>query len=164
MTNDAPILVRPARDGAAAIILSFVRELADYEKLSHEAVATEAMIARALAGPRPYAEALIAEAGGAPAGFALFFHTFSTFVGRPGLYLEDIYVRPAQRRRGVGLALLRELARIALARDCGRMEWAVLDWNEPALRFYRDKLGARAMSEWTVQRLDRARIEALAEG
>ncbi|HUB97457.1 MAG TPA: GNAT family N-acetyltransferase [Stellaceae bacterium] len=159
----ARIAIRPAAAADAAILLGFVRELAAYEKLSHEAVATEAMLAAALFGPRPFAEALIAEWDGAPVGFALFFHTFSTFVGRPGLYLEDIYVRPAHRRHGVGHALLRELAAIALARDCGRLEWAVLDWNEPAIRFYREKLGARAMDEWTVQRLDRARIKALAE-
>lgn len=156
------IAIRAARDGDAAVILGFVRELAEYEKLAHEAVASEDMIARALFGPRPYAEALIAERAGAAVGFALFFPTFSTFVGKPGLYLEDIYVQPTQRRHGVGHALLRELAKIALARDCGRLEWAVLDWNEPAIRFYRDKLGARAMADWTVQRLDRTGIAALA--
>lgn len=156
--------IRPATAADAALILGFVRELADYEKLAHEVLATEPMLARALAGPRPYAESLIAEADGAPIGFALFFHTFSTFVGKPGLYLEDIYVKPAFRKQGIGLRLLRELAKIALARDCGRLEWAVLDWNEPALRFYRDKLGARPMDEWGLQRLDRAGIEALAKG
>jgi len=164
MTAYDAIVIRPATEADAATILGFVRELAAYEKLEHEAVASEDMLARGLFGPRPYAEALIAEADGAPAGFALFFHTFSTFVGKPGLYLEDIYVRPTHRRHGIGRALLRELARIALARDCGRLEWAVLDWNEPAIRFYRDKLGARALDEWTVQRLDRAGITALADG
>lgn len=164
MTAPANIVVRPAIEADVATILGFVRELAVYEKLAHEAVATEGMLARGLFGPRPWAEALIAEADGAPVGFALFFHTFSTFVGKPGLYLEDIYVRPAHRGQGIGLALLRELAKIALTRDCGRMEWAVLDWNEPAIQFYRTKLGARAMDEWTVQRLDGERIKALAEG
>jgi GNAT superfamily N-acetyltransferase len=164
MTAPASIVVRPAIEADVATILGFVRELALYEKLAHEAVATEGMVARGLFGPRPCAEVLIAEVDGAPVGFALFFHTFSTFVGKPGLYLEDIYVRPAHRRQGIGLALLREVAKIALARDCGRMEWAVLDWNEPAIRFYRTKLGAQAMDEWTVQRLDRERIKALAEG
>jgi GNAT superfamily N-acetyltransferase len=164
MTARATIAVRPATEADVATILGFVRELAAYEKLSHEAVATEDMLARGLFGPGPYAEALIAEADGAPVGFALFFHTFSTFVGKPGLYLEDIYVQPAHRRQGIGLRLLRELAKIALLRDCGRMEWAVLDWNEPAIRFYRTKLGARAMDEWTIERLDRTRIKALAEG
>jgi len=162
MTPPDTILIRPAIPADTAILLGFVRELAEYEKLAHEAVATEEMLARHLFGARPYAEALIAEADGAAAGFALFFHTFSTFVGKPGLYLEDIYVRPDHRRRGIGLALLRELAKIALARDCGRMEWAVLDWNAPAIAFYERKLGARAMSDWTVERLDRAGIEALA--
>jgi GNAT superfamily N-acetyltransferase len=164
MTAAAHIVIRPATEADVATILGFVRELADYEKLAHAAVATEAMIARGLFGPRPYAEALIAEIDGAPVGFALFFHTFSTFVGLPGLYLEDIYVRPAHRRKGIGLGLLRELAKIALARDCGRLEWAVLDWNEPAIRFYRTKLGARAMDDWTTQRLDRDAIMALAAG
>ncbi len=162
MTGSTSITVRAARDGDARIILGFVRELAVYERLAHESVATEDMIARALFGPRPVAEALIAECDGAAVGFALFFPTFSTFVGKPGLYLEDIYVQPGHRRHGVGRALLRELAKIALARDCGRLEWAVLDWNEPAIRFYRDKLGARVMADWTVQRLDRAGIAALA--
>jgi GNAT superfamily N-acetyltransferase len=164
MTASAPITYRPAVAADAATILGFVRELADYEKLTHAAVATEDMIARGLFGPRPYAEALIAEIDRAPVGFALYFHTFSTFVGRPGLYLEDIYVRPAHRRQGIGLGLLRELAKIALSRNCGRLEWAVLDWNEPAIRFYRDKLGARAMDDWTTQRLDRDAIVALAAG
>lgn len=164
MTPGAPIAIRPATRADVAAVLAFVRELAEYEKLAHEAVATEEQLARFLFGPRPYAECLIAEAGGAPVGFALYFHTFSTFVGKPGLYLEDLYVRPAHRRRGIGARLLRELAKIALARDCGRLEWAVLDWNEPALRFYREKLGARAMSDWTVQRLERDAIEALAQG
>lgn len=164
MTARATIVIRPATEADAATILGFVRELAAYEKLPHEAVATEDMLARGLFGPRPYAEALIAEADGAPVGFALFFHTFSTFVGKPGLYLEDIYVQPAHRRQGIGLRLLRQLTKIALMRDCGRMEWAVLDWNEPAIRFYRTKLGARAMDEWTIERLDRARIKTLAEG
>jgi GNAT superfamily N-acetyltransferase len=164
MTVPAHILIRPATEADVAAILGFVRELAEYEKLAHAAVATEDMIARGLFGPRPYAEALIAELDGTPVGFALYFHTFSTFVGKPGLYLEDIFVRPAHRRQGIGLGLLRELAKIALRRDCGRLEWAVLDWNEPAIRFYRHKLGARAMDDWTTQRLDRDAIAALAAG
>jgi GNAT superfamily N-acetyltransferase len=157
-------ITRPATEADVATILGFIRELAAYEKLTHEVDATEDMLARGLFGPHPYAEGLIAEADGAPVGFALFFHTFSTFVGKPGLYLEDLYVQPAHRRQGIGLGLLRELAKIALMRECGRMEWAVLDWNEPAIRFYRTKLGARAMGDWTVQRLDRERIEVLAKG
>jgi GNAT superfamily N-acetyltransferase len=164
MKARADFVIRPATEADVATILGFVRELAAYEKLSHEANATEEMLARGLFGPCPHAEALMAEADGAPVGFALFFHTFSTFVGKPGLYLEDIYVQPAYRRLGIGLGLLRELAKIALMRDCGRIEWAVLDWNEPAIRFYRTKLGALLMGDWTVQRLDRERIKALAEG
>src|ERR1700722_1734693 len=156
------ITVRTAIASDIATILGFVRELAAYEKLADQAVATEDMLARGLFGPRAYAEGLIAEADGEAVGFALFFHTFSPFVGKPGLYLEDLYVRPAHRRQGIGGVLLRELAKIALMRDCGRMEWSVLDWNEPALRFYRAKLGARPMDEWTVQRLGRQQIEALA--
>jgi GNAT superfamily N-acetyltransferase len=163
MTARANIIFRPATEADVATILGFVRELAAYEKLAHDAVATEDMLARGLFGPRPYAEGLIAEADGVPVGFAVFFHTFSTFGGKPGLYLEDIYVQPMHRRQGIGLGLLRELAKIALMRDCGRMEWAVLNWNEPAIRFYRTKLGARAMDEWTTQRLDREDIMALAE-
>jgi GNAT superfamily N-acetyltransferase len=164
MTARASIIYRPATEADVPTILGFVRELAAYEKLEQDAVATEDMLARGLFGPRPYAEGLIAEISGAPVGFALFFHSFSTFVGKPGLYLEDIYVRPAHRRQGVGLGLLRELAKIALSRDCGRMEWAVLDWNEPAIQFYRTKLGAQAMDAWTTQRLDRDAITALAAG
>ncbi len=164
MTARPDVVVRPATAADVATLLGLVRELAAYENLAQDAVATEDMLARGLFGPRPCAEALIAEAAGAPVGFALFFPTFSTFVGKPGLWLEDIYVQPAHRRHGIGLLLLREVAKIALGRDCGRMEWAVLDWNEPALRFYRTRLGARALDEWTVQRLDRARIAALADG
>jgi GNAT superfamily N-acetyltransferase len=163
MTALANLIIRPATEADVATILGFVRELAAYEKLTHEAVATEDMLARGLFGAHAYAEGLIAEADGAAVAFALFYHTFSTFVGKPGVYLEDIYVQPSHRRHGVGRALLRELAKIALSRDCGRMEWAVLDWNEPAIGFYRTKLGARPMDEWTVQRLDREHIIALAE-
>jgi GNAT superfamily N-acetyltransferase len=164
MKASANFIIRPATEADVATILGFIRELAAYEKLTHEVDATEDMLALGLFGPHPYAEGLIAETDGVPVGFALFFHTFSTFVGKPGLYLEDLYVQQAHRRQGIGLGLLRELAKIALIRDCGCMEWAVLDWNEPAIRFYRTKLGARAMGEWTVQRLDRERIEVLAKG
>ncbi len=163
MTAPAHIIIRPAAPADVATILGFVRELADYEKLAHAAVATEGHD-RARAGPRPYAEALIAGIRRRARWICLYFHTFSTFVGKPRLYLEDIYVRPAHRRQGIGLGLLRELAKIALARDCGRLEWAVLDWNEPAIRFYRDRLGARAMDDWTTQRLDRDATAALAAG
>jgi len=142
-------------------ILAFIRALADYERLLHEVVATEDGIRQALFGPRPYAEVVLAEDDGAPIGFALFFHTFSTFVGLPGLYLEDLFVVPEARGRGVGRALLAHLSRLAVERGCGRVEWAVLDWNAPAIRFY-ESLGARPNSEWTVYRLTDEPLAALA--
>ena len=153
--------IRPATRADAAVIASLVRELAEYEKLSHEAIATAADFLRELDSSSPVIHVLIAEWNGAAVGFALYFFNFSTFVGRPGLYLEDLFVRPAQRANGIGRALLRALARIARERNCGRMEWAVLDWNEPALRFY-ESLGARQMNEWVIHRLTAAQIEKLA--
>jgi GNAT superfamily N-acetyltransferase len=153
--------IRPATRADAPTIAALVRELADYEKLLHEAKAGADDFLRELDSPNPVIHVLIAEWNGEPAGFALYFYNFSTFVGRPGLYLEDLFVRPAQRKHGIGRALLRELARIALERNCGRMEWAVLDWNEPALRFYKS-LGARPMTEWIVHRLTTAEIGKLA--
>src|SRR5215467_12624546 len=126
--------IRPATAGDAATIAGLVRELAEYEKLAHEARATPADFASELESPNPVIRVLIAEWNGAPAGFALYFFNFSTFVGRPGLYLEDLFVRPALRSHGIGRGLLRALARVARERGCGRMEWAVLDWNEPALK------------------------------
>ena len=153
--------IRPATPDDAATVASLVRELADYEKLLHEAKGTAADFQRELESPNPVIRVLIAEWNGAPAGFALYFFNFSTFVARPGLYLEDLFVRPALRSHGIGRALLRELARIARARDCGRMEWAVLDWNEPALKFYKS-LGARPLTEWIVHRLTATEIAALA--
>jgi GNAT superfamily N-acetyltransferase len=142
-------------------ILAFIRALAEYERLLHEVVATEDGIRQALFGPRPYAEVVLAEDAGMPIGFALFFHTFSTFLGQPGIYLEDLFVIPEARGKGVGKALLAELARLAVTRGCGRVEWAVLDWNAPAIRFY-DGLGARPNEEWTVYRLTGASLAALA--
>ena len=153
--------IRPATQADAATIASLVRELADYEKLLDEAKATPADFQRELESPNPVIQVLIAEWDGQPAGFALYFFNFSTFVGRPGLYLEDLFVRPAQRKHGIGRALLRELARIAERRGCGRMEWAVLDWNEPALRFYQS-LDARQMKEWIIHRLTPVEIARLA--
>ena len=153
--------LRPATAADVPLVLRFIRELADYERLAHEVVADEAGIAAALFGPRPYAEVVIAESGDEPAGFALFFHNFSTFVGRPGIYLEDLYVRPALRGRGVGARLLAHLAALAVERGCGRLEWSVLDWNEPAIGFYR-RLGARAMDEWTVFRVAGDALDRLA--
>ena len=153
--------IRPATCADAPLIATLVRELADYEKLLPDAKATAADFLRELEAPNPVIHVLIAEWDGEPAGFALYFFNFSTFVGRPGLYLEDLFVKPALRSHGIGRALLRALARIAKERNCGRMEWAVLDWNEPALRFYKT-LGARQLNEWIVHRLTPVEIDALA--
>jgi GNAT superfamily N-acetyltransferase len=153
--------IRPATRDDAPVIASLVRELADYEKLLEDAKATAADFLREIESPNPVIHVLIAEWNGSPCGFALYFFNFSTFVGRPGLYLEDLFVRPAQRKHGIGRALLRELARIASQRGCGRMEWAVLDWNEPALRFYKS-LDARQMNEWIIHRLTPVEIAKLA--
>lgn len=153
----AELLIRPATRADVPLILSLIRELAEYERDPGAAVATPELIERhlfgeGLAGRGRVAECVIGEIGGRPEGFALFFHNFSTWLGRPGLYLEDLFVRPAARGKGLGKALFTHLARIATERGCGRMEWAVLDWNEPAIGFYRS-LGAAPMSEWTVFRL-----------
>jgi GNAT superfamily N-acetyltransferase len=156
-----PITLRPAEPADVPLILAFIRELAEYERLTHEVVATEENLRGTLFGERPYAECLIASLEGEAAGFALFFHNYSTFLARPGIYLEDLYVRPDARGRGVGLALLAGMARLALERGCGRLEWAVLDWNEPALAFYR-RLGAVPMDEWTVHRVAGPALEVLA--
>ena len=154
--------IRPAAPADAPIIASLVRELADYEKLLHEAKARPEDFRRELEAENPVIRVLIAEWNGEPAGFALYFFNFSTFVGKPGLYLEDLFVRPALRSHGIGRALLRALARIARERDCGRLEWAVLDWNEPALKFYQS-LGARQMKEWIIHRLTPVEIGKLAD-
>ena len=146
------VRIRPATIDDVSLILTLIRGLADYERLAHEAVVTEADIRESLFGERPAAEVLVAEVGNEAAGFALFFHNYSTFLGRRGLYLEDLFVFPAYRGQGIGLALMRRLARLAIERQCGRFEWWVLDWNESAIDFYQ-RLGARAMSDWTVYRL-----------
>jgi GNAT superfamily N-acetyltransferase len=146
------LALRAAAREDVPTLLGFIRELADYERLSHEVVADEAQLERALFGARPGAEAVIASWDGADAGFVLFFPTFSTFLARPGLYVEDLFVRPALRGRGVGKALLRHVARLTVQRGCGRLEWAVLDWNEPAIAFY-ERAGARPLEEWTTYRL-----------
>ena len=143
------------------LILTFIRELAEYERLSHEVVATEDSLHEWLFGEKPVAEVLIAEYGAEAVGFALFFHSFSTFLGRPGIYLEDLYVRPAFRGRGMGEAMLVHLAKLAKERGCGRLEWSVLDWNEPSIRFY-ESLGAVAMQDWTVQRVTGEALDRLA--
>jgi GNAT superfamily N-acetyltransferase len=171
------IEVATAADAGA--ILTLIRGLAGYERLAHEVVATEDDLRRTLVGPRPAAEALLAYAdvasgaagaashgalsGAAPVGFALFFTSYSTFLGKPGIYLEDLFVLPAHRGHGIGKALFRRVAQIAVERDCGRMEWSVLDWNEPALKFYR-AMGAQPMDEWTVQRLTGETLRAAAQG
>jgi GNAT superfamily N-acetyltransferase len=157
------IQIRPARRADAALILGFIRELAEYERLAHEVAATPADLERSLFGDPPYAHALIAETAGEAVGFAVYFFNFSTFLGRPGLYLEDLFVRPTSRGQGVGRALLQQLAAIALERGCGRLEWAVLDWNEPAIRFYRS-LGARANDDWTIYRVAGEALARLAGG
>ena len=153
--------IRAAVEGDVALILQLIKELAEYERLSHEVVATEETLREALFGERRVAEALIAQVGGEPAGFALFFHNFSTFLGRPGIYLEDLYVKPVFRGAGVGHALLVHLARVARERGCGRLEWAVLDWNEPAIGFYK-RIGAAPVSGWTVYRVTGEALEGLA--
>jgi GNAT superfamily N-acetyltransferase len=163
MGISSELVIRPAGPGDVGVILGFIRALAEFERLADEAVADEATLSRSLFGPRPYAECLIACVGNEPAGFALYFHNFSTFTGKPGLYLEDVFVDPRFRGRGIGEALFHELAKIAQARDCARFEWSVLDWNENAIRFYR-RLGAEPKPGWTVQRLTRDKIEKLANG
>ena len=153
--------IREATEEDVPLILSLIRELAEYEKLSDEVVATEDGLRDSLFGERRYAEVLIAEHDGAPAGFALFFHNFSTFLGKPGLYLEDLYVKPAFRGAGIGKKLLVRLASLAMGRGCGRLEWWVLDWNEPAIGFYRS-VGAEPMDDWTVYRVSGSALEDLA--
>jgi GNAT superfamily N-acetyltransferase len=154
--------IRPARPGDEALIFSFVRELAEYEKLLHAVVATEEDIRSTLFGNHPRVFCDIAEAGGEPAGFAVWFYTYSTFQGRHGIYLEDLFVRPRFRGRGIGKAFLINLARRAVAEGCGRLLWQVLDWNKPSIAFY-ESLGARCLSDWLTYRLDGAALERLAQ-
>ena len=144
--------IRPATVADVPLVRELIEGLAEYERLRHECHATEELLHTALFGERPYAEVVIAEHRGEAAGFALFFHNFSTFLTRPGIYLEDLFVRPEHRGHGVGKALLQHLASLAVQRGCGRLEWAVLDWNESAIGFYR-KLGAVPQDEWTVYRV-----------
>jgi diamine N-acetyltransferase len=156
------LLLREARPDDAALVLSFVRALAEYEKLTDEVVTDEVRIARALFGENPRVFCDIAEWDGAPAGFAMWFYNFSTFHGRHGIYLEDLFVRPDHRGRGIGKALLANLAKRAIAQDCARVEWSVLDWNAPSIAFYKS-LGADAMDEWTVYRLTGEALSRLAQ-
>jgi len=154
--------IRPAHVEDVPIILQLIRDLATYERAPNDVTATEEQLIEVLFGERPAAEVLLAFEGQSPVGFAVFFYNFSTWLGRPGLYLEDLFVKPERRGKGYGRALLVELAKIARDRGCGRMEWAVLDWNEPAIKFYR-ALGAKPMHEWTVFRLTRDEIARLAD-
>ena len=160
--NKGGLNIRSATVDDVPIILELIRALAAYERAPDEVVATEEQLADVLFGEKPSAEVLLAFEDNEPVGFALFFHNFSTWLARPGLYLEDLFVKPEHRGKGFGRALLIDLAKIARDRHCGRMEWAVLDWNEPAIQFYR-KLGAKPMDEWTVFRLTRDGIARLAE-
>lgn len=153
--------LRQATIDDCALILGFIQELAEYEKLAHEVVATVEILEETLFGPRAYAEVYIGEYQGKAVGYALFFHNFSTFTGRPGIYLEDLYVQPAMRGKGFGKCLLAYLAKLAVERNCTRVEWSVLDWNEPSIQFYRS-IGAIPMDEWTVQRLHGDALESFA--
>ncbi len=153
--------IREAVEADVPLILGFIRELAEYEKLLHEVVATEEAIRRSLFSERPHAEVVIGELSGTAVCFALYFHTYSTFLGQPGLYLEDLYVKPEMRGKGLGTTMLAYLAHLAQQRNCGRLEWSVLDWNEPAIKVYRS-IGAKPQDEWTVQRLTGEPLRQLA--
>jgi GNAT superfamily N-acetyltransferase len=155
------IRIRSATRDDVAVVAELIRGLARYEKLEHEVVMTEDLLSAGLFGDRPYAEVLLAVDEDRPVGFALFFHNFSTFLGRPGIYLEDLFVVPEERGSGVGRAMLEHLARLAVDRGCGRLEWAVLDWNRDAIAFY-ERLGARPNSDWTVYRLTGEALTTLA--
>lgn len=153
--------IRAAAEEDVPLILHFIRALAEYERLADRVVATEERIRRTLFGNPKFAEVIIGEADGQPVGFALFFHNYSTFIGLPGIYLEDLFVEPAHRGRGYGKALLAHLARLAKERQCGRVEWAVLDWNEPSISFYRS-LGAVSLDDWRIFRLTGDALDAVA--
>ena len=160
-TNE-PFLIRQARREDVPLILDFIKKLAEYERLSHEVVATVADLEKYLFGDRTVAEVLLGYQGELPVGFALFFHNFSTFLGRPGIYLEDLFVLEEHRGKGYGTRLLSRLAALAVERNCGRLEWAVLDWNKPSIEFYKS-LGARMMNEWIVNRMTGESLEKLAD-
>jgi GNAT superfamily N-acetyltransferase len=161
MADTPPVTLRPARPDDVQDLLRLIRELAEFERLSHLVVATPELLAEHLFGPRPSAEAVVADAQGQVVGFALYFMNFSTFLGRPGLYLEDLYVQPAQRGRGLGRALLSHLGALAVARGCGRFEWSVLDWNEKAIRLYRH-MGAQVLPDWRICRVTGDALQAFA--
>ncbi|MHB8851733.1 MAG: GNAT family N-acetyltransferase [Ignavibacteriaceae bacterium] len=156
------LVIREATKKDVSLILSLIKELAVYEKLLHEVVATEDQLTEMLFGQKKYAEVLIANYDNENAGFALFFHNFSTFLGKPGIYLEDLYVKPQLRGKGIGKSLLLSLVKLAKERNCGRVEWAVLNWNEPSIKFYKS-LGAKPMNQWTVYRLSEDEINSLNE-
>jgi len=162
MSDPSNVIIQPATESDVPVILSFIRGLAEYEKLSHEMLATESQLREHLFGPKPAAETILAKLGSHPVGFALFFTTFSTFAGLPGIWLEDLFVLSDYRGRGIGHALLRAVAQIAIERNCGQVEWTVLDWNTPAVRLYQ-KLGAQPMSDWTTQRLTGDALVRLAQ-
>lgn len=156
------IVIRKGTAKDVSIILELIKALADYEKAPHEVIADEKLLTQNLFGDKPYAETLIADYDGEPAGFALFFHNFSTWVGKPGIYLEDLFVKPHLRGKGIGKKLLVQIAKIAVERNCGRFEWSVLDWNEPSIQFYKN-LGAKPMNEWTTFRMTEQQIKVLAD-
>jgi GNAT superfamily N-acetyltransferase len=160
-TSIANFTIRTATVTDIPLILSFIKELAEYEKLSNEVVATEEMLSESLFGAHTFAEIVIGYYEDEPVAFALFFHNFSTFLGKPGLYLEDLYVKPEMRGKGIGKVLITYLANLAKQRGCGRFEWWVLDWNKEAIRFYQS-IGAKSMDEWTVQRIDGEALDQLA--
>lgn len=159
--NTSSLNIRSATRADVPLILKFIQGLAEYEKLAHECEATEAQLDKTLFGERPSAEVVIAYHDNEPSGFALFFHNYSTFLAKPGIYLEDLFVDPSKRGLGIGKALLAHLAKLAVERDCGRFEWSVLDWNVDAIRFY-ESLGARPMSDWTIYRVTGDALQALA--
>ncbi len=159
--KNAQLIIRPAVIDDVPLILQFIKALAEYEKLAHEVVATEELLKETLFGKQKMAEVVIGYYKGAAVGFALFFHNFSTFVGRPGIYLEDLFVKPEYRGKGFGKALLKHVAKIAKERNCGRFEWSVLDWNEPSIKFYKS-LGAKPLNDWRMFRLSGEALTALA--
>ena len=163
MNTSGGLTITIATEGDVAQILAFIKALAEYERLADSVVATEEGLRATLFGPRPYAECVIARWNGEPAGFALFFHNYSTFLGRPGVYLEDLFVKPELRGKGVGRSLLEYLAKVAVDRGCGRLEWSVLDWNEPAIGFYKS-LGAEPLQDWTIFRVKGEALARLAGG
>lgn len=162
MKNSAELTVRPARAEDSALVLDFIQQLAQYEKLEEECIATVDQIRTTLFGANARAESLLAFEGGQPVGFAVYFYSYSTFLAKPGIYLEDLFVKPEKRGLGIGKMIFLELLRIAKANDCGRFEWSVLDWNEPAIKFY-ESLGAKAQGEWVRYRLDMEQISRLAD-